>query len=487
MRFKGFISEGSEKALTDFMETASCIGVICGDTLSNELKKFVDTKHKKDEPLDEVSSLLKRVQDICGSGPYDWNKAGVSYIHGITIDNPRKVNVLFNLVIGMNDFMRGEVDKIIKTKPYFIHNNIQNYYKKEKEIFGKIPFTKDNTADIIISTHNHHDTLKGMTAGTNADKSLKYVETPDGIVFIQVSLKKNAAEAQLGKITTMVKGLYDIDKTSDIVNMFTNDPERPTLTSEGVIWDKVKSFVSHITSLARGVFQKLVHMFGKVNKKHLSQFEKGMGINEEMMSGSGKALTSSNEALVVSVISNPARATSLVNNEIKKLQEMVRSTPIPVKADSVGSFSIKTPEDAFHLVSNYLTVKAIQEMVSDANNLQKNISRMVGEMYFGGTKLPLWKVFGYFGKKSWHYMGTLEVSMAKRESLPSIDVMGVRMNKGTGSYTITIYMLEDVDERGREYVMLRTGTNSSSTPTFIIEGTKPFGPVPMEKPLVEVM
>jgi len=487
MRFKGFISESSDKELTNFIETSSCIGVICGDALSNELKKFVSTKHKKDEPIDEVQNLLKKVQSICGSGSYDWNPSGVRFIHKMTIDEPRKVNVLFNLVIGMNDFMRGEVDKIIKTPPYFIHHSITEYYAKEKKIFGKIPYTKNNTADIIISDHKHRDTIKSITSGTNADKSLKYVQTPDGVKFIQVSLKKSEAEAQLGKLTTMVRGLYDIDTTKDVVNMFTNDPEIPTPTNEGAIWDKIKSFVSHITSLVRGVLQKLTHKFGKVDKKHLSQFEKGMGINEDMMSKTGKLLTPNSEALVVSVMKNPTRATSLVNIELKKLQDMARSTSIPIKADTVGSFSIKTAEDVFHLVSNYLTIKAIQEMVSDSNNLQKNVSRMVGEMYFGGTKLPLWKVYGYFGKKSWHYMGTLEVSMAKRENLPSIDVMSVRVNKGSGSYIITIYMLEDIDDKGRKYVMLRTGTNNASAPSFIIEGTKPFGPVPMDKPLAGEM
>lgn len=482
MRYKNFINEN---ASTDFMETASCIGIICQKSLSDDLKKFLSTKHKKDESMDEIISLLEEVQDITGSGSYNWNRRGVSIIKNITIEEPGKVNTLFNLVVGMNEFMQDVGYSIVGYKPFFIHGDIKKYYEKEKKVFGAIPFSKENTADVIISTHNYKETLNSMTSGANADKNLMYVECSNGVKYIQVSLKKNGAEAQLGKATKILKGLYNIENTKDVVNMFTNDP--PQLTTEGAIWDKIKAVASHISSLVRGIYQKVVHMFGKVNKRHLSQFEKAMGINEDIMSSSNKKLTGPSEALVMSVTANPTRAANIVNNEIRRLQEIVRNTNIPIKADIAGSFSINTPEDVFHIVSNYLTIKAVQEMASDVNGLQKNVARIVGDMFFGGTKLPLWKVYGWYGKKPYVHMKTLEIEIHKKEGLPSVDIMGVRLNKGTSSYTITIYMLNDVDERGKEYVTLRTGTNSASAPSFVIEGTGKKGPIPIDKSLIEVM
>jgi hypothetical protein len=466
MRFKGFIGESVD---TDFMETASCIGVICGKSISDSLKLFLDNG------TGDVQNLLDKTKKIVGSGSYDWNDTGVKNIKDISTKDPNKVNVLFNLIVGMNEFMQDVGYKIVGTKPFFIHGSIKTYYTKEKSVFGKIKYTKDNTSDCIICDTNHHLLLKDMM-GSEPDKDLKYIQTPSGIKYIQVSLKKSEAMSQLGKVTNMVKGLYDIDSTKDAVKMFTN---------EG-IWDKIKVVASHIMSLTRGVLEKIKNLFGKVNKNHLSQFEKGMGINEAWYNSKNKKLGSSESRLTDSIVSNTTRATSLVNNEIRKLQAMVSGVNIPIKADTVGALSAKEPGDAFKIVSNYLTIKLLQEMVSDARGLQSNITRIIGEMYFGGTKLPLWKVFGYFGKKSYHYMGTLE-GFLDSKNLPIVDVMGVRIKKGVGCYTITIFMLEDVDTVGKKYIQLRTGTNSSSKVTFIIEGTNKFGPIPLDKSLIEEM
>lgn len=55
-----------------------------------------------------------------------------------------------------------------------------------------------------------------------------------------------------------------------------------------------------------------------------------------------------------------------------------------------------------------------------------------------------------------------------------IEVFGVKISpaKKQDYYTITVAMLEKVDNEGKHYVIFRTGTNSSSHFTFILEGTK---------------
>ncbi|MFW6377627.1 MAG: hypothetical protein ACOCZ5_03170 [bacterium] len=53
-----------------------------------------------------------------------------------------------------------------------------------------------------------------------------------------------------------------------------------------------------------------------------------------------------------------------------------------------------------------------------------------------------------------------------------VETFGVKISPTKNSYyTITIMMLEKVDSKGKHYVQFRTGTNSSSRFTFIVEGT----------------
>lgn len=466
MRLRGFVNEDAN---TDFMETASCIGIICGPDLSNRLKKFVDGKGG------DVESLLDEVKKFAGGGGYDWNKGGVASIKSLSINEPKKVNVCFNLIIGMNIFMQDVGYGIVGTSPHFIHGNIKAYYATEKKVFGDIPNTKDNTADCIVTNSDYKSLLKNIVPGTAPDEGLKYIITPKGQRYIQVSLKKDEAQAQLGKVTKMVKGLYDVEDTSAISKMFTN---------EGV-WSKIKEFGGKIKSMISGLLGKVMKMFGKVNTKHLSDFERLMGVNESTRL-SEKSATESTTALVNAVLTNPSRATGIVNNQLKKTLAMAESRGIPTKVSFNNNFSIKKQEDVFKMVGNYLTLKTIEDIISDEAKMRSSINRIVTEMYFGGTKLPLWKVFGYFGTKSWHYMGTLEAYMSNRQ-MPEVDVFGFRVNDAGYAYTITLFMIEDVNEKGKTYVELRTGTNSSSSVTFIVEGTKKLGPFPMDKTLSSII
>lgn len=470
-KFKQFLNEDKN---TDFMETASCIGIVCGSSLSNRLKKFLDSGDG------DVTSLLKEVQSIAGSGGYDWNATGVKVVKSLKADQKgaAQVNVCFNLVVGMNIFMQDIGYGIVGTKPYFIHNKIKDYYEAEKEVFGKIPYTKNNTSDCIISDVNHDTLLKDILKGATPDSASKYMISAGGYKYIQASLKKDDASAQLGKITSMVKGMYDITDTKNAAKMFTN---------EGVwdnMWSKVKEFAGKIKSFVSGYVKQVMGKFGKINTKHLTDFERAMGVSEKV-SKSGKEFSGANQALINSILNNPSKATMLVNIEFTNLQNVAKVVGVPVVGKQVKNLSVKEPGDVFKIVSNYLTLKTAQEIVSDSSKMQKNINRLVTEMFFGGTKLPLWKVFGYFGTKAYHYMGTLEV-FEKRE-LPDVGCFGVKITSAGSSYTITFYMLEDVVDNGKSYVQLRTGTNSSSQITFIVEGVKKIGPFPLEKSLEEII
>ncbi len=70
-------------------------------------------------------------------------------------------------------------------------------------------------------------------------------------------------------------------------------------------------------------------------------------------------------------------------------------------------------------------------------------------------------------------MGTVERFVS--EEMPTgMEVFGIKIApaKKADYYTITVCKLEKVDNEGKHYVVFRTGTNSSSKFTFILEGTK---------------
>lgn len=460
-----------EDKRTDFYEVCSCIGVICGPALGKKLKKLIDGGGGN------TKALLDEVKKIAGSGGYDWNKSGVSQVQSITLDEPDMVNVCFNLVVGMNVFMQDVGYGIVGTKPYFIHNSINKYYKVEKDTFGEIPYTKANTADCIVSSIPHTQLLKELPKGAQADKSLQYIEMSNGGKYIQVSLKKDDADAQLGKVTKLVKHLYGVDSTASVSKRLSE-----SYLSEG-LWDKIKSVGASIWGKLKGMLGKfgsyVLKQFKKVNTKHLSEFERAMGINEGTMNAPTKKM-------VDHVLKYPEKAVNLVNNEAIKLQHMISNSNIAFNASLAKGFKVTNSGDVFKLIGNYLTIRMIQEIVSDEKKVSENVNRLIGEMFFGGTKMPLWKVFGYFGSNSYHYLGTLEAFVSQKKD-PKIETMGVKMSSSGSFYTIYLYLLEEVNDNGKTYIVVRTGTNSSSRVTFIVEGTTKKGPFPHETPLSDIM
>jgi len=358
---------------------------------------------------------------------------------------------------------------IVGNSPYFIHNNIDTYYKKEKEVFGEIPYTKNNTSDCIICNERHDKLLSSIKEGTRADDGLKYIITPNDIKYIQVSLKKEEASAQLGKVTKIVKGLYNIDDIKNIHHLFTNES----------FFKKIKSIYQKAKSIISSFISNIYNKFTKINQKYVSEFEKAMGLNES-------SLNENNVNLINEVLSNPNKATSIVNNELNKIVSICQNKGIPIKYKKNMNFEIKNNSHVFKIIGNFLTLKTILEIILDESQIKTNLNKIVGEMYFGGTKLPLWKVFGYFGKKSYSYMGTLDAFVNKNIN-ENIDIFGIRINDNKNAYTITLYILEDIKENNKYYVELRTGTNSSSKITFIVEGTKKHGPFEINKKLIEIM
>jgi hypothetical protein len=223
--------------------------------------------------------------------------------------------------------------------------------------------------------------------------------------------------------------------------------------------------------------------------KEVDEVAKIIGLNESFINeGDIKAKT---QVVIDKIKTNPHPLITAINRELKEASNIASSNDL---IDSIWdkitkqSGNIQTNE-AFALIANYSGSKTISNMTRDSSKLAESVRRLVAEMLFGGTKLPLWKVYGDFGKgDSYEYLGTIETFV---KDLPEvkIPVFGWRASPSEtkNNYVFKVLMLEGVEEEGKKYVELRVGTNSSSKITFNIEGTRIVGPLELDKPLSELL
>lgn len=496
----------SEQARTDFLETASCIGIVA----SNGLVKKIDKVFKKEDA--NIKPILDQIKDILGRD-YDWDSAGAKKIRNLKVNDPndfKSIVDLFALIRGMNTFMNEVGKKIVGNSPKFVHSRIKEYYDTEIEILGEIPGSKANTADCVVTNVKPDKLFAEMRKGPiESDKNLQYVKAGNA-KYIQVSLKKSEKGAQLGKITNFLKmnlgfggdteqavqsivSGKEIDKNQEII--------LEGILGEGIldrikniasnVWDKFTDIVNRLTSKLK---KKYTSIFKKPPKKeYVDDFFREVGISEETIT-EGK-ITASTQKIIDEISKNPSSAILAVNKQLKRLKQLAggeETTPItiqqlsPVKKFPAGSEST----EVFSLISNYLTVRTLMDMFEDSKDISKTVRRLIAEMLFGGTKLPLWKVYGDYGNgHAYTYLGTIDtfVKSKPRKRNITVEVMGVRAAPTDQHYTIMIMMLEEVSKEGKTYVNFRTGTNSSSRISFVFEGTKVRGPYPLDTPLLNIL
>lgn len=469
MRLKKYLNESkiSSSDMTNFYETAAMIGVISGQS-------------------DNINKLKK----LAGSGNYDWNKKGVSLINNIE-ENDNMKNDFINIVKGMNIFMQNVGYKIVGNKPHFIHNQINKYYKKEIKVMGAIEGSKSNTSDAIISSHSVEETFKALDTG-----KIKVVN--DHIVLngkvkiIQVSLKKGKKEAQIGKITKMISHLgygSDIKKATSQFSENINEGildsiKRTSFKTWKLLSNALNSFIKSITDK----WTKIL-----TSKKEPLQYVSKLMKDLEIAGLTEKSITNETEKIVNKIAKNPYILIKTINDYINKLDGYCKDNPIIYNDFSLikpyKSISNDINKSVFTLISNYLTVLALIDMVNDTKGISKIIQRLVAEMIFGGTKLPLYKVYGYYGNdKPYEYLGTIETSEFKNTD-EKIEVMGIKIVPQKNKYyTIYILMLKNIDDEGKKYyIKLRTGTNSSSEFSFIFEGSSIKGPYDIDRPISQII
>jgi hypothetical protein len=445
MKFYNYLNEDLH---TDYLETSACVGIYMDNSTIKKIDSFVSNGIDSEDIKKSILNILNTNQD--------WNPAGKKEVIK-SLDDTNKYLEILGLIKGMHNFVK---DIVTFNQKHLIHDKINDYYKLEKKYLGASKQNKANTADCLISNvslKELFDTIKRIPV---KDDNQNYVEFENGVKYYQLSLKKGKHLAQLGKVTKKLKTLgFD---TSAKLN-------------EGKITDFIKNVSSKLYSKIKqtlsGLKKKFNSLFkSKIEKQDIDEILNWYGLKEKKMSDVSLAKT---------IYENPDLILGKINEKI----ELLRKSGISLKHEKLTRISNKKyPETSYKLVSNYKTVKLLNDL-SGIEDFNRVIREIIADMFFGNTKLPLFKVYGSFDNtQSYEYLGRID-HFIEGSFDNKVETVAVKIVNQNSYYTITVYMLETVDEKGKHYVVLRTGTNSSSKFTFIVEGTK-IVTIPLEENIV---
>jgi len=509
MKFQGYLlDEAAKKARTEFLETASMIGAVCSSSFMNRVNKILDDP--KNINRDYIEKTLEDTKKILDKD-YDWSKEGVSDVRKLTVSEDNMVYIidLFSLIKGMNTFMKNEGNSIVGTKPKFVHSQIRTYYKIEKSVLGIIAGAKANTADVIICNVQPDKLFAAMKDGDiKADEKLRYVMVGKKIKCIQVSLKKSEKGAQLGRIASYIsKSLGYGTNPATAVSSLTDSTDYSKLIKgldiiEEGVWDRIKTFAKELWDKVTVAIKKIISPFlkkwlkvfkSKPNKKHMNDFFMEVGLNSNLTEDlSEGTITAKTQEMIDTVAKNPEKVYKVINNQILKLDNEAKTNDTVCMVIKTikpkNKFKGKESKAVFSLIGNYLALRIFIDMVNDSRSMSATVNRLIAEMMFGGTKLPLWKVYGDYGDgHAYAYMGTIDTFMKEKKTKKELEVIGIRITPQDDYYTIMALMLEGVYKEGKKYVSLRTGSSSSSQVLFIMGGTSIRGPYEMDKSLKEIL
>ena len=217
---------------TPTLETCAMLG------MKVDGKKWLDKFNSATEETipSVVTSFEKECNSVLGSG--DWTNHNLKF-SGVPLPS---IVLIASIAAGMNKFVS---DKGIGSWN-FIHNKIDTYYKAEiKNPHTETTGGKANTADCIIVDGSVDSFLKNMESKPVTYDSKGMCTLESGEKFYQVSLKKEAGGAQLGKITTDFTNKFGLLSNTDLLNLFIHESINPNILDDGLkdLFNKGKEFI----------------------------------------------------------------------------------------------------------------------------------------------------------------------------------------------------------------------------------------------------
>jgi hypothetical protein len=395
---------------------------------------------------------------------------------------------------------------VVSFKPNIIHGRINDYYKAEEQN-DKVEITgvKANTADMIISSASADATIAAMASDTfTFDNKGVITGNESKIKMIQVSLKKSATGAQIGKAASFLIKKYGLPGYNDyFVDVVSESLHEGLMLNEGPLdfikraANVVKSVWSKVAGSVKKFFSKIASNMKKTNelekKKVFKEYEKVFGLDSKEMAllenviEDKEHLTEAKESLNSKLKQIDVRtANKLVKDVRDKKTGIVKVFDgkdylVQRSGKPISDFKSQNEIDidtVSKLLSNSYSISCVNSILGSANpkDVIDSVVDMHKEVYFGKTSLPLYKVYGKSSGPSYEYLGTAEdFSKKKKEKLSQVQfpVAGLRLNPINNRYlNIDFFVVSDVSEDEIYYTQFRTGTNATGKFSFNFEGTK---------------
>ena len=493
------------------------------DNYFNGLKLGSDINWGKDTPtLETVQALgvyyknieadasdrqkvIDNIKSILGNGQ-DWDSKGKSnLISKFDTMTSKNFAEMIGLIAGMVDFM-----PIVKFKANIIHGRINDYYAAEEQNDNvEITGVKANTADMIISSADASKTIEAMKTDTfTFDKKGVITGKNSKINLIQVSLKKSADKAQLGKVTAYIIQKYGLPSYDDY---FTDIVSESFQMNEGVFdifktaAEKIKGLYLKVAKSIQNFALKITSRFKKAAKSEkktvFAKYQKLFGLDkadmlmmEQYIEGDKfliekKAVGNLNSKLEKISISNANKLVTEVQKKRNGIVKLYDTKDYLIHKTGTEITNFRTSKEinidiVSKLLSNSYSLSSVESIIGTTNSdeILSSVIDMHKEVYFGKTSLPMYKVYGKSKGKSYEYLGSASDYVEKKKAkLKEVQfpISGIRLNTQDKKYlNIDLYVVSDIEDNQIYYTAFRTGTNASGRFSFNFEGTKK---IPYEK------
>lgn len=201
--------------------------------VSGSAKSGVNFKHykaksdKRQLPLKITSTMFLETFSVLGILGIKTFEEAIEFNYDDLQFNP-------GVFAEVNEFTKSEINSILENatieKPHsIIHNSINDYYAALSEFEERnfsIKHLKNNTSDVVLiySKHTKEDLLNALRKSAEIKYDLDGMITLDSIRFKQVSLKLSKEGARLGRITSVVKNLTNMNSewNIDVLNNCTS-------------------------------------------------------------------------------------------------------------------------------------------------------------------------------------------------------------------------------------------------------------------------
>ena len=469
---------------TPTLETVQALGVYYKDVEADA--------NNRQKVIDNIKSILDNGQD--------WDSKGKSnLISKFDTMTSKNFAEMIGLIAGMGDFM-----PLVKFKANIIHGRINDYYAAEEQNDNvAITGVKANTADMIISSADANKTIEAMKTDTfTFDKKGVITGKNSKINLIQVSLKKSADKAQLGKVTAYIIQKYGLPSYDDY---FTDIVSESFQMNEGVFdifktaAEKVKGLYLRVSKALRNFAGKVTGRFKKAAKSEkksvFSRYQKIFGLDkadmlmmEQYIEGDKlliekKVIGNLNSKLEKIKISDANKLVKEVQNKRNGVVKLYDTKDYLIHKTGTEITNFKSSKEinidiVSKLLSNSYSLSSVESIIGTTNTdeILNSVIDMHKEVYFGKTSLPLYKVYGKSSGKSYEYLGSAEDYVEKKKAkLKDVQfpISGIRLNTQDKKYlNIDLYVVSDIEENKIYYTAFRTGTNASGRFSFNFEGTK---------------